>query len=346
MEFMSARHAKQKKPGSTITQKELARRLKISQMTISRVLNNRPGVGAKLKQEILEQMARHGYVHDQVAAGLRSKTTRTVGLIVPDITDSFFPEITRNIEMEARGEAYRIILTQSYESYEQEVQAVTILRGLRVAGMIIAPSGTQADVRNYRLLEKLEIPFVFIDRVKEKVGCSSVVTDVEKGAWELGRYLIGRGYRRWGYIGGPEGISSSEEHLRGICRSLTEAGRNPDEMVCVRTGFSESDGQRGVGTILKQGRPDVIVCINDPVAMGAYAHLKELKFRVPEDVALAGFSDLKWSGLLEVPLTTVREPTAEIGRWAMRILLDEIRDPDSPRQRMKLEPELVIRQSA
>jgi len=338
--------SKRDKTGSSVTQKELARRLKISQMTISRVLNNRPGVGAKLKQEILAQMARHGYVHDQVAAGLRAKTTRTVGLIVPDITDSFFPEITRSIEMEARNEAYRIVLTQSYESYEQETQAVTILRGLRVAGMIIAPSGTQADVKSYRLLEKLDIPFVFIDRVKEKIGCSYVVTDVEKGALELGRYLIGRGYRRWGYIGGPEGISSSEEHLRGICRSLTDGGCNPDEMIRVRTGFSESDGRRGVEAILNQGRPEVIVCINDPVAMGAYSYLKDQKLRVPGDVALAGFSDLKWSGLLEVPLTTVREPTAEIGRWAMRILLDQIRNPDAPRQKMKLEPELVIRQSA
>jgi DNA-binding LacI/PurR family transcriptional regulator len=340
------KHSKKAETKSGITQKELARRLKISQMTISRVLNDRPGVSPKLKQEILEQMHRHGYVHDQIAAGLRSKTTRTIGLIVPDITNSFFPEITRSIEMEARKQEYRIILTQNYESYDQEVNVISLLRGIRVAGMIIAPSGSQNDVKIYQELKKLDIPFVFVDRIKEKVDCSFVVTDVEKGAWELGRYLIQRGYRRWGYIGGPEGVSSSEDHLRGICRSLKEAGHDPDKMVRVMAGFSESEGNQAARVLLDRTRPEVIVCINDPVALGVYTHLKELKLRVPDAVALAGFSDLKWSGLLEVPLTTVREPTAEIGRWAIRILLEEIANPRAVRQKMKLEPELVIRQSA
>ncbi len=334
------------KPSTFITQRELARRLKISQMTISRVLNDRPGVSPKLKQEILKQMRRHGYVHDQIAAGLRSKATRTIGLIVPDITNSFFPEITRSIEMEARSEDYRIILTQSYESYEQEIQAVTTLRGFRVAGMIIAPSGKQSEIKVYRELTERGIPFVFIDRIKEKVNCSYVVTDTEKGALELGRYLIGRGYRNWGYLGGPGEVSSSEDHLRGTRRSLTEAGRDPEKMIQVAAGFDEQEGKRGLDALLEQGKPDVIICINDAVAVGAYARLKELGLRVPDDVALAGFSDLKWSDLLEVPLTSVKEPTAEIGRWATRILLDEIKNPKLPRQKMKMEPKLVARQSA
>ncbi len=331
---------------SSVTQKELADHLKISQMTISRVLNNRPGVGPKLKRTILEQIKRQGYIHDHIAAGLRSRATHTIGLIVPDITNSFFPEITRSIEMEARSEDYRVILTQNYESYEQEVNAISLLRGVRVEGMIIAPSGKQTEVRIYQELAELRIPFVFIDRIKEKVGCSYVVTDTEKGALELGRYLIRQRYKTWGYLRGPEGVSSSEDHRRGLYRSLTEAGRNPEEMIQVTAGFSEQEGNQGLRTLLERGKPDLIICINDPVAMGAYIHLKELKLRVPDDVALVGFSDLKWSGLLEVPLTTVKEPTAEIGRWAMRILLDEIKNPESPRQKMKLEPELVARQSA
>ena len=329
---------------SRMTQTELARRLGVSQMTISRVLNNQPGVSEKLKAKICQAMNRNDYVLDQIATGLRSKRTNVIGLVIPDVSNTYFPEITRVIEHRAREHGYRTILSNTGESYEVEQAEISLMRGFRVGGLIIAPAGGSADVAAYRKLQQFEVPFVFVDRIKKGIDCSYVLTDEEKGTLKIGRYLAGKGYRRWGYLAGPAGVSSSEAHLRGMRRGLAEA-KGP-RMSMVRAGFQEPDGYRAIRELLRKAKPDVVVAINDLVAVGAFRYFKEHGIRVPQDIALVGFSDLQLMDLLEVPLTTVREPTAEIGRRAIEILLEEIIDPGRPKQKIALEPELILRESA
>jgi DNA-binding LacI/PurR family transcriptional regulator len=329
-----------------LNQEELAKKLGVSQMTISRVLHDRPGVSLKLKKKILLEIEKCGYVLDHLAAGLRNKLTHTIGLIIPDVSNSFFPEITAAIEDRAKERGYRVILAHSHEVYEQEVNEVNLLRGFRVDGFIIAPAGQQDEVDIYGKLQTLSIPFVFVDRLKKGVPCSSVVTDIEDGAFQLGRYLLAKGYRRWGCLLGPKGISSSDAFFEGLCQVFRETGRDPRKIVSVKAGFSEADGQKMTAALLKKIKPEVILAVNDCVAIGAYRYLKENRIKVPDDIAITGFSNLKSTDILEVPLTTVEEPTREIGQRAFDLLCERIEDSSVEVQMERLKPHLIVRASA
>ncbi|MFA6175182.1 MAG: LacI family DNA-binding transcriptional regulator [Phycisphaerae bacterium] len=327
-----------------LNQKRIAQQLGVSQMTISRVLNNQPGVGKKLKAKIQNAIKKYGYIPDYVASGLRSKSTRAIGLIIPDVSSSFFPEITKEIEKKAKVSGYSVILAHSYESYGAECEAINLLRGFRVRGFIIAPAGGQNDIDIYERLQKAGIPFVFIDRIKTRIGCSYVITDTQSGAASIGRYLAQKGYRKWGYLRGPHGISSSDEHYAGIRKSLKECGLGNDTIMSVKAGFDEYDGYNAAQKLLEKKKPDVIIAVNDPVAIGVYRFLKEKKIRVPHDIALVGFSDLKGSDIIEIPLTTVHEQTMRIGQEAFNVLLGMMNGNGETRK-VRLETELVIRSS-
>lgn len=331
-------------PGK-ITQQILARQLGVSQMTVSRVRNNQPGVSAVLRAKILKALQSRHYVRDRMAMGLRGAPSRVIGLIIPDVSASFFPDITAAIERQASAKGYRVILAHSHESYEREVQEVNLLREFRVDGFIIAPAGAADQIEVYRQLQKLRIPFVFMDRIKRKIACPAVVTDFIAGAAALGHYLLKKGYRRWGYLTGPAGITMTEEHRQGLQQVI----RHTPGVVKiheVETGFSEADGYRAMPRLLCRFKPDLVVAINDSVALGAYRLLNERRLRIPHDIALAGFSNAKMTDLLAVPLTTVAEQTTAIGRQAFHLLLQALAGAGRPRQVIRLAPTLIVRASA
>ncbi|HLD29954.1 MAG TPA: substrate-binding domain-containing protein, partial [bacterium] len=280
-----------------------------------------------------------------IARGLLKRSTQIIGLIIPDITNSFFPEITKSVEDEVKKSGYHVILSHSDELYPHEKEEINMLLGLRVEGLLIAPAGNQKELDIYYKLKRLKIPFVFVDRIKSKIACSSVVTDSRKGAYALGRYLIKKGYRKWGYLRGPEEISSSEEHFEGLKESLREAGLPPGSIISAKAGYFEEEGYQAAGELLRKTKPDVIIGVNDPVAIGAYRFLKEKGIRIPEDIALVGFSDVKSADIIESPLTTVREFPSTIGRSAVALLLEEINNPGRKNRHLKIEPELIIRKS-
>ncbi len=329
-----------------LTQQELAKRLGVSQMTISRALNERAGVGKELRTKVLKAIQEYDYVHDHIAAALRNSAAKVIGLVIPDVSNSFFPEITRSIEETTGQEGYSVLLSHTNESYLRECKEINVLRGFRVEGFIIAPAGGQDDIEIYQRLQQQKIPFVFIDRYKKEIDCSYVVTDVKKGTLLIGRYLLNKGYKKWGYLRGPVGISTCDDHYQGLRQSLNEAGQSPEKIVSVESGFYEEDGYAAVKKLLEKDKPDVVIAMTDVMAIGAYRFLKDRRIKVPDDVGLVGFSDLKGTDLLEVPLTTVREPTDQIGKRAIEILLEESADPDCQIRRERLKPELVVRQSA
>ncbi len=328
-----------------VTQRMLAEKLGVSQMTVSRVCNNRPGVSDVLRRRVMRAMARRDYVRDRLASGMRGAPQRVIGLIIPDVSSSFFPEITAAIERAASARHYRVLLAHSHESYERETMEITLLREFRVDGFVLAPAGRPGQTAAYRRLRRLRIPFVFVDRYKPGVAASCVVTDFQAGARAVARHLLARGYRRWGYLAGPPGMVMSREHRRG----LRDPGVQATPLLAWRevvAGFEEADGYRAVRDLWRAPRPDAIVAINDRVALGAYRFLKERGVRIPGDTALVGFSNLALTDLLDVPLTTVAEQTDEIGRQAFALLWEAIQRPETPPRTVRLEPRLIVRQSS
>ncbi len=329
-----------------LTQQELAKRLGVSQMTVSRVLNGQTGVGKKLRSRVLQAVQEYDYVHDYIAAGLKTNATKVIGLVIPDVSNSFFPEVTKSIKEKSMEAGYSILLAHTEESYKLECEEINLLRGFKVEGLIIAPAGGQEDTQVYERLLRQGIPFVFIDRFKSRIDCSYVVTDMKQGAIQIGEYLFGKGYSKWGYLAGPKDVSVCNDHYEGLCEVLRGHGESQERIISVDAGFYEEDGYKAACKLMEKCRPDVIVAMNDAVAIGAYRFLKSKKISVPGDVALVGFSDLKAADLLEVPLTTVREATDDIGRRAIEILLEEIADPSRKARKEKLVPKLIVRKSA
>lgn len=334
------------KINSGLKQRELARKLRVSQMSISRVLNNRPGVSDALRQKILAKMETFGYVPDRMAAGLRGKPSGIIGLIIPDVSSSFFPDITLAIEECVSEHGKRVILAHSHESYEREAAEISMLRQFRVDGYIIAPAGGQNETDIYRKLQGLGIPFVFIDRYKKAIKCDRVATDIAGGTCELGQYLVRKGYRHWAYARGPRGITSSDEHAKGLLKSMRDSRNSRIELRTIAAGFGEDDGYRVAGRLIAGKKPDVIIAVNDSAAIGIYRYLRDHGWAVPRDVALAGFSNLALTDMLEVPLTTVAEQTGEIGKRAFELLLRRMQQPDAPPQELHIPARLVSRVSA
>lgn len=329
-----------------MTQKDLARLLGVSQMTVSRVHNNLPGMSDALRKKILKTMRRHDYVHDRAAARMRGAPGYVIGVVVPDIVSSFFPELVDGIQKAADAAGYVVLLAHSRELYDDEARQIEKMREFQVDGLIVAPSGPPRRTAIYRRLLAKGLPFVFIDRYKPAVRCGYVVSDTRGGACMLGRYLAGKGYRRWGCLEGPANVSSAMEHRAGLREAFAHAGLPARNMTCVTAGFDEHSGYRAAGRLLERCHPDLIVAVNDAVAFGAYRWLRERGLKVPDDVALAGFSNLRNGDLLAAPLTTVRERTEEMGAKSFELLLRRMRDPSVAPEAVRLGTELVIRESA
>lgn len=329
-----------------VIQKELARDLKISRTSISRALNDLPGVSAELKAEIITEAKKKGYVHNNIARSLAVGKTNMLGLIIPCVTHSFFSEITRSIESVAKKRGYHVVLFHTDESYEQEKEGINLLRQLRVGGFIIAPAFDQKDISIYKDLKNNKIPFVLIDRYLKSFECNYVVTDSAVGAREIVTHLIKLGHKKIGHISGPLQASFAQDVLAGYRQVLNE-NNIPFREEWVKTGgFENEDGYRCMKEFLEmEDKPAAIFAVNDPVAIGAFHAIKEAGLKVPDDIALVGFSDIESASLLEVPLTTVKEPTEDIGKIATEILIDEIEEGIKEARGVMLKPKLVVRES-
>jgi len=333
---------------SNNTQRDIAKELNLSQMTVSRALNNSLNIEANTKKLILKTAKKMGYVHNRIASGLISGKTHTIGLIVPSVSHSFFPEITRNIEEVSRQYGYHVILCHSEESHLRVREEINLLRELRVDGMIITPAANQKDAKTYRKLKKEDVPFVLIDRYLPELDCNYVVTDNLLGGIEVTEYLIKLGHSRITHIRGPENASSSQDIFEGYCNALEESNISLDKSLVIEGGFNIEDGYRAGKKILKlKKKPTAIFAVNDLAAIGICNALVERDIAVPKDMAVVGYSDIELASMFRVPLTTYKEPTKEVGRMAAQILMDEIetKTENEPRK-VILKGKLIIRESA
>jgi len=325
------------------TQKELAKKFKISQMTISRALNDRPGVSQELKERILAYVEKYGFSTNRIAGSLVSGRTKIIGLVVPSMSYSFFPEITNCIEEICRERGYYTVLCHTGENYDRTAKEIRLLMGLRIAGLIIAPPANSNKINIYRELDKKHIPYVFIDRYLLGLKNSFVVSDSKKGSYEAVKYLISLGHRDILFIKGPPKATSAKDIYSGYVKAIKEYKLKE---ITLPSGFEEKDGYMAIKKMADSGlKPTAIMAVNDLVAIGALEALNELKINVPDDISLVGFSDLSIASKLSVPLTTVREDTQAMGEKAAEILFRMIDKKEKIVERIKLETKLIIRKS-
>ena len=311
------------------TIKDLARELKLSPSTISRAVRNHPDISATTKKRVVSLADKLDYHPDSIAQSLQTKKTKTIGVIVPEIKQPFFAAAINGIEELAYAAGYTIIVCQSNETADREVLVARSLGSHRVAGLLVSLSRDTQNLDHFKVLQRRGVPIVFFDRVSNDIEASKVVVDDYKGAFDVVEHLIKSGYKRIAHLAGPKNLSISKFRLKGYMDALQQGNLPFNDSMVVYGGLDDTDGIIGFQKLLNlESLPDAIFAVNDPVATGAFVMIKEHGLKIPDDIALAGFSNTYMTSLLDPPLTTVEQPSYEIGKTAAQLLMEQINSKD------------------
>lgn len=326
----------------------IADELGVSVMTVSRALNNRPNVDEKTKELIVNMAQKLGYIPNHIAKSLVMKKTHTIGVVVPEISISFFPDVIKAIEESAYGAGYQIILTHSAESVERETYAIQTLASKRVDGMLLC---TAADVKNYDFYKQIirsGLPVVFYDRCAFNIGASCVHINDKKSAEMITNHLIEHGYKRIAHLASLESLSVGQSRFNGFKKAMNTHGLPLIDELIVEAGFDEAGGYRAMMKLLNlpaEKLPRAVMTVNDPVAFGAMQAILERGLKVPEDIAIVGIVDDVRAEMMPSPLTTIRQPAHLLGMRASEKLLAHIENKKEPVEDIVIDTEIVIRES-
>jgi len=328
------------------TIKDVARLANVSITTVSRVINNKSeGVSEETRQRVLQVMENLNYQPNRVARGLVTRRTNTLGLILPDITNPFFPEIARAVEDTANKHGYNIILCNTDDRSDKEELYIRVLKSKCVDGIVFTSSTTPV-FRHVRQLRHYKMPFVLLDRYFYDEQLPGVYTDGCQGMHEITRFVLEMGHREIAYIGGPNEAPNSMYRYAGFERALKDFGLALDKELIVEGNYKISGGREGVLELLGRGRDfTAVVCANDLMAVGAMEELKGAGFRIPEDVSVTGFDDIPMAKYVEPKLTTVAQPCYQMGEMATELLIKLIEEKPIEDVVITLKPRLIIRDS-
>lgn len=328
------------------TIREVAKAAGVSIATVSRVLNHPESVAAETKDHIDRVMADLGFSPNGLARSLALNKTSTLALIVPNILNPVFPEIAKGVEDVVHGHGYSLFLCNSESDPVKEREYLSAFRGRQVDGIIIA-GGMLDEAEERRILGEGPV-LVHVGQRRTDGRAHSVYTDFELGGYLATRHLLDLGYSRIGFIAGLELQGEHRDKRHGYERALTAAGLPVDPSL-MATGDCEIEGGfLGAKTLLRLALPPrAIFASNDLMAIGALEAAKAAGLRIPEDLALTGFDNLKISSLVEPKLTTVAYPAYRMGTLAARLVFDTIRDGAAAfrREEIYLQPELKVRRS-
>lgn len=330
-----------------VSLKDIAAELNVSISTVSRALKNHPEITPELTRKVQDLARAMNYVPNPLAMGLLRQQTRMIGVIVPDLVTHFFSSVISGIEHVAKEMGYYIIITSSNESYEKEVESVKNLLNSRVEGMIVCLSQETKNFDHFDALIGNEIPLVFFDRVCRTSEVPSVVADNEDAARSITRHFYENGCRRIAYINGPEQLSISKLRYSGYLRGLQDCGLAFDEDLVARCNLSPDDASAATRQLLNLNRrPDAIFGINDTVIFAAMREIKQMGLKIPEDLALVGFTDEFHATVVDPSLTSITHPTFEMGQEAARLFFERLENPAAPPQQKVLKTSLVVRNSS
>ncbi len=315
-------------------------------MTISRALNNKPNVKEKTKDIILKVAEELNYTPNAIARSLIKKKTNTLGVVLFDISDTFFAEILNGIEKVSRKNNYNILLCNANYDPDIELQSIKILLEKRIDGLLICP--TQKNNKYVDLLKTMDIPFVLLNRRTNLIKCDYVVNDYIYGAYIAINYLIKKEYKDIYFIYSNKQTSTCNERIRGCKKAFIENKISLKKLklfYCERNIDSFYDFT--LNNVKYSGERIGIFVWNDNMSFGAYRAIVEMGLRIPEDVGLIGYDNIKISKYFPKPLTTINNPSYEIGIKATKLLISKIESRNSKKiERIVIKPELIIRNSA
>jgi LacI family transcriptional regulator len=334
---------------SQVTIKDLASTLGLSVSTISRALHNHPDIKSETKKTVISLAEELGYKPNIVARNLKAKYSNQIGIIVPEIKHDFFAKAISGIEEIAYRDGFSVIISQSNEDEEREKINANSLYLHRTAGMIVSLSQTTHNIDHFINLMKKGVKIVFFDRVYEGLDSYQVVIDDFQASYNAVDYLISKGRKNIVHLAGPQVLLNCKGRLEGYKQAVLDNGLPFDERLVIIGGMHEGDGTKELGILIETGiKFDAVFAVNDPVAIGSSVTLKKLGYGIPDDVAIIGFSNNPITGYVTPSITTVEQPSYEMGKKSASILISLIKgEEDSNLQKKTVLPtKLIIRESA
>lgn len=331
-----------------ITIKDIARILGISPSTVSRALKNHPDISAETKVAVNELAAKLKYQPNAVALSLKNSRSNTIGVIIPEIVHYFFSSVISGIEDVAYEAGFTVIICQSNEKYDREVANTKALLSHRVDGVLVSISKETTQFDHLNMLQERGIPLVFFDRIVPEIAADQVVVDDEEAAYKATKHLIENGRRRIAHFAGPQNLLIGRDRKNGYLRALKEAGLPVDPNLVIDADTFEKAMNAANQLLVSGNIPDGIFTTNDLTAIGAMQALQKKGVKVPAQIAIVGFSDGRFSGIIEPNLTSVDQHGYEMGSVATEMLLNRLLNPDAtfaPQTRV-LNANLIVRDSS
>lgn len=326
---------------------DVARQANVAVSTVSRTISGRGKIGAETQELIRRAMRELGYIPNRAARRLRSRdgSGGLVGLIIPNIQNSFFADLARGVEDECYARNAAVFFCNYDEDAAKQDLYLDILRSESVDGIIIPPR--HENDPSLRQLALSGLPMVCVDRSLADCAIDKVEIDNRAGAFAAVRHLLDKGHRRIGIITGPNDTSTGRDRLLGYRDAHAACGVATEEELVKFGDFKEESGRRFALQLLSMPRPpSALFTCNNLMTIGALHVIAQLKVQIPGQLALIGFDDMMLADVFTPPLTMVDQPAYEVGQSAARLLFQRVSEPDRPAQSLVLSPRLILRQSA
>ena len=327
---------------STIT--DVAKRANVSTTTVSHVLNSTRFVSEELVERVNAAIKELNYQPSGLARSLRTRSSGTIGTVIPDNTNPFFAEVVRGIEDYCYKHGYSVFLCNSDGMPDKEYHYLRLLLEKNVDGLVLVSSGDDLD--SQELLSKSDTPCVIIDRQVQLLKADAVLVDNHSGGYSATIHLIELGHERIGCITGPSQVTPSWQRRQGYTKALTDNNIRVDDSLIVSGDFKSKSGYDGLTRLISSNTPPTaIFACNDIMAIGALAAAREHGIEVPDQLSIIGFDDIALASLVVPQLTTIAQPKRLLGETGAKLLLKKIKQDLSKKECIILSPELIKRDS-
>lgn len=332
-----------------ITIKDLAEKLNISVSTVSRALKDNPEISQETRKTVQALAKELGYRPNPIAVALKTQKSNTIGVVVPQIVNSFFATVVKEIEAVADQYGYNVLVSSSNESFEKEKKNIDIFLANRCDGIILSISKATTSYEHIQHITDMGVPLVLFDRTVKELNVSKVVADDADAAYRIVMHLIHGGAKHIALLTGAEHLSIGKNRMKGYLKAMTQSKLPIETDFIVRCEeFSVNAAKEAILQLLDAGKvPDAIFGINDDMAIGALEAVKEKGLRIPEDIAIFGFSNSKRSQYMTPSVSTINQFPEKVGKMAAELLFKQIRDPKHARvEEEVINCELLIRESS
>ena len=326
-----------------VTIRDVAKQAGVAPVTVSRVINNSGVVSPKTRQSVQTAIDELGYIPNMLGPSLRSQQTMTLAFVVTDITNPFWTTVTRGVVDVAQTSGYSTILCNTDESEDKQEQYLQMLLRRRIDGILLVPASTSPDP--IKLIQKQGIPVIVLDRQVSDVDVDTVRADSEEGAYLLTLHLLSQGHKQIVMLAGPRSVSTALDRVNGFRRAFNDSGLELNESQVIWGSFTQESGyQLAVKALDMSPKPSAFFAGNNFIAVGAQRALREMNYRIPEDMVLVAVDEIPPEFTIDPLLTVAKQPAREMGKEAARLLIERIKGEGDPScKQIVLPTELVIR---